>query len=508
MQSNYGKTSSVWMETEDVRRFPRLKAYLTDQVCIVGAGIAGLMSAYLLLKEGRSVVILEAGLLAGGETARTTAHLSFALDDRFHELERLFGERGARLAYQSHARAVDLIEEIVRREKIDCEFTRLDGYLFVPPAEAKDELDRESNAARRAGCRVEKIARAPLPGFDTGPCLRFPNQGQFNPLRFVNGLVEAIVGMGGRIYTGTRVDNASGGSCPTVETRDGHSVRANAVILATNTPIHDNLTIHARQGPYRTYVIGAAIPWDAVPRALYWDTLDPYHYVRLKSASTPRNRSGKDILIVGGEDHRQGESEDERCHFHWLEKWTRAHFPIEEIQYRWSGMVEEPSDSLGLIGRDNAEENIYIATGDSGHGMTHGTIAGILLTDLIAGRSNEWEQLYDPSRVTSSAAGDYLRENVEVLTSLAEWVTPGEVSTPDDIAPGDGAVVRSGLGKHAVYRDPYGSFAERSAVCPHLGCIVSWNTAEETWDCPCHGSRFDSQGKVLRGPATDDLEEV
>ena len=496
------------MDQEDVQRYSPLNSDLQTDVCVVGAGLAGLATAYRLLQEGRSVVILEAGLVAGGETSRTTAHLSFALDDRFHELEALFGESGSRLAYESHVRAVDLIEQITHREQFDCEFTRLDGYLFVPPAEPKGELQREHAAAQRAGCPVEALRCAPIRTFDTGPCLRFPNQGQFNPLRFINGLTEAIMRMGGEIYTNTRVKDTTGGARPFVETRDGHTVQANAVVLATNTPIHDNLTIHARQGPYRSYAIGATIPWDAIPRALYWDTLDPYHYVRLKSGWTSKHPLGTDILIVGGEDHRQGQSEDERYHLEWLERWTRERFPIEDVRYRWSGMVEEPSDSLAFIGRDNVEQNVYIVTGDSGHGMTHSMIAAMLIPDLIAGRENTWEQLYDPSRITRHAAAEYVRENAEVITSLAEWVTPGELPSKDDIAPGGAAVIRSGLGKHAIHRDPYGSFFECSAVCTHLGCIVSWNFAEETWDCPCHGSRFDSRGKVLRGPATDDLEVV
>jgi Rieske Fe-S protein len=278
-------------------------------------------------------------------------------------------------------------------------------------------------------------------------------------------------------------------------------------VVATNAPIHHNLTIHARQAPYRTYAIGATVAWDIVPRALYWDTLDPYHYVRLKSAFTPDNHHGNDILIVGGEDHRQGKTDDENQRFDRLEKWTRARFPVGEIAYRWSGMVLEPADSMAFIGRDNAEKNVYFATGDSGHGMTHSAIAGMLLTDMIAGRKNPWEELYDPGRVTTKAATEYISENADVAASLAKWFTPGETAE-DDIPPGSGAVVRSGLVKHAVYRDLDGSIRKLSAVCPHLGCIVSWNSVEQTWDCPCHGSRFDTQGRVLRGPSTNGLEKI
>jgi glycine/D-amino acid oxidase-like deaminating enzyme/nitrite reductase/ring-hydroxylating ferredoxin subunit len=496
------------MGREDVPLYESLVADTETGICVVGAGIAGLMCGYLLASEGHSVTVLEANVAAGGETSRTTAHLSFALDDRYYELQKLFGESGAKLAFESHARAIDVIDEIVLRRQIDCEFTRLDGYLFGSPADRENVLEKELAAASRAGLAVERLERAPLPGFDTGPCLRFPNQAQFNPLRFAASLAESIVGLGGKIYTETRVAHVHGGSRPRVQTRHGQTVRADAVIVATNTPINNNLTIHARQSPWRTYALAASIPWEAVPRALYWDTLDPYHYIRLKSASTPANRDGNDILIVGGEDHRQGDAEDEGRHFEWLEQWTRERFPIQDVEDRWSGMVFEPADSLGLIGRDNSEQNVFIATGDSGHGMTHGVIAGLVLTDLVQGRRNEWAKLYEPSRITIRAASEYARDNADVVAGLAGLVTPGDVASKEDIAPGTGAIVRKGLSKQAVYRDPSGAFFQYAAICPHLGCIVSWNPAEETWDCPCHGSRFDIHGKVLRGPATADLNEV
>jgi Rieske Fe-S protein len=294
-----------------------------------------------------------------------------------------------------------------------------------------------------------------------------------------------------------------GGPQPYAETSTGKIVSAGAIVVATNAPINDNLTIHSRQGPYRTYAIGARIDWDAIPRALYWDTSDPYHYVRLKSAHTPAGREGDDVLIIGGEDQRQGAADDGDERFRRLEQWSRERFAIKEVDYRWSGLVMEPADSLGLIGRDNSAQNVFIATGDSGHGMTHGTLAGMILTDLICGRQNPWASLYDPSRITPRAALDYVSDYAEVVGDLLEWVTPGDSEAK--IAPGSGAVVRHGLRKLAVYRDEGGVLHSCSAVCPHLGCIVAWNSTEQSWDCPCHGSRFDASGKVLRGPATVDL---
>jgi glycine/D-amino acid oxidase-like deaminating enzyme len=417
VQSNYGKTQSVWMLEEDSPKYGSLDRDLETQVCVVGVGIAGLMSAYELAREGHSVVVLEAGTFSGGETSRTTAHLSFALDDRYYELRRLFGETGARHAYESHARAIDKIEQLVMRHGIACEFTRLDGYLFAPPSGDLQELDQELNAARAAGVPVEKVTRAPLT-FDTGPSLRFSNQGQFNPLRFMAGTAEAARAFGVGLYTGARVTRVSGGSRPCVEAR-GHRVTADAVIVATNSPMNENLTIHARQSAYRTYAIGATVPWNAVARALYWDTLDPYHYVRLKSSMDPLERDGYDVLIVGGEDHRQGSGEADEDRFRALEQWTRERFPIVDVPFQWSGMVLEPADSLAFIGRDNSQQNVFIATGDSGHGITHGVIAGMLLRDLVLRRENQWASLYDPSRLTAQATTEYLKDNAEVLGSLA-----------------------------------------------------------------------------------------
>jgi nitrite reductase/ring-hydroxylating ferredoxin subunit len=234
-----------------------------------------------------------------------------------------------------------------------------------------------------------------------------------------------------------------------------------------------------------------------VPAVLSWDTGDPYHYIRTYG----------DMLIVGGEDHKTGQASDSPARYARLEAWARERFPMMgEVELAWGGQVMETQDYLAFIGRNPADhENVYVVTGDSGMGITHGTIAGMLLTDLILGRPNPWEKLYDPSRVTLRAAGDFARENANVVSQYADWLTGGDVSSADEIAPGSGAIVRRGLEKLAVYRDEQGKTHECLAKCPHLGCVVHWNPAETTWDCPCHGSRFDPYGKVINGPANRDL---
>ena len=400
-------------------------------------------------------------------------------------------------------------------EKIDCEFERLDGYLFVPPNDSKQQLEDELKAAHRAGLtEIEMVERAPIKDFDTGRCLRFPRQAQFHPLKYLTGLAQAIKRDGGRIYTNTHASEIEGGKQKArVRSESGRTVTASAVVVATNTPVNDRVAIHTKQAPYLTYVIGARVPRGSVERALYWDTPDPYHYVRIESAEGRDDKGKKrdyDILIVGGEDHKTGQADDANRRYAYLERWTRTRWPmIESIEFRWSGQVMEPVDGLAFIGRNPLDDdNVFIATGDSGNGMTHGTIAGILITDLIQGRSNPWEKIYDPSRKTLQSLPEFAKENLNVAAQYTDLVTPGDVDSTDEIKPNDGAIIRRGLSKVAAYRDEAGVLHERSAVCVHLGCIVNWNSKEKTWDCPCHGSRYDIDGKVFQGPANKDLDAV
>src|SRR5215208_5247125 len=350
MDNESGKTTSVWMATAEVPEFSSLAEDTHADVCIVGAGIAGLTTAYLLAREGKSVAILDDGRIGGGMTGRTTAHLSNAFDDRYQEMERLHGERGSRLIADSHTAAIDRIEQIVAEEKIDCEFERLDGYLFAPPDQSKEVLEDELKAAHRAGLEgVEQVERAPIADFDTGMCLRFPRQAQFHPLKYLAGLARAIERDGGRVFTATHVSEMEGGAKTYVKTSDGHTITAEAIVIATNAPINNIVTIHTKQAPYTTYVIGARVPRGSVTRALYWDTLDPYHYVRLESGES----GNYDLLIVGGEDHKAGQADDYEERHARLEAWARERWPMmRAIEFQWSGQVMEPVDGVAFIGRN------------------------------------------------------------------------------------------------------------------------------------------------------------
>jgi glycine/D-amino acid oxidase-like deaminating enzyme/nitrite reductase/ring-hydroxylating ferredoxin subunit len=442
--------------------------------------------------------------VAGGETEFTTAHLAWELDDRFSHLASVRGDDAAKAAAASHRAAVDLIEEIVTRENIACDFKRVDAYLF-PGADGPDAVAKEEEALRRLGLPFDKVDRVPLSEKISGPALRFPGHAQFHPLKYLTEIAGLIRRHGGVIHTDTPVTNVRGGSPCEVETKAGNVVTCGAVVVAANAPFAAGTTLHTKVAAYLTYAFAAEVPKGSVPYALYWDTEDPYHYVRLQPGETD---DAFDYLIVGGEDHKTGQADDTDERWGRLVSWAKARVPhLGKVRHRWSGQVFETPDGLGLIGlAPGGGDNVYVITGDSGMGMTHGTLGARLVADLVQHKPNDLAALYSPSRWMPGAAKTFFQENLNLAAQYADWLTGGDVKSAAEIPPGHGAVVRSGLTKLAVYKDDQGKEHRLSAVCPHMGCIVRWNPGEQTWDCPCHGSRYSAEGKVLHGPATTGLK--
>jgi glycine/D-amino acid oxidase-like deaminating enzyme/nitrite reductase/ring-hydroxylating ferredoxin subunit len=502
-----GHHLSYWVSTERPRTLKPLDRDLDTDVVIIGGGIAGMSIAYQLLRSGRSIALVEDGAIGSGETGRTSAHLVSALDDRFTHLEKIFGREGVRLAAESHAAAVDIVEAVIGREGIDCDFQRVPGYLFLHENDRDTDLHEEFEAGQRAGMAVSEVDTVPGMLDRRGPCLRFERQAQFHPLRYLNGLCDAVIRAGGLVFTDTQANEIDHTG---VGTNTHHRINAKHVVVASNSPVNNMYAMHLGQYPQRTYVIGAKVEKDRLPRALWWDTGDPeanrhappYHYIR----TAPFDRD-HDLLLCGGEDHPTGlgalEGSLEEDRYDRLVQWARKHFPIGDVVQRWSGQVIEPMDSLGFIGRNPFDkDNVYIVTGDSGNGLTHGTIAGRLITDLITEVSNPWEKIYRPSRLHIFSSGSYFKE---AIGGYITYMRTKEKPSPDGwqgIKPGEGRIVEVEGKKYGASRDEHGTVHLVDPECTHLKCVVRWNSDERTWDCPCHGSRFTDHGTVINGPAT------
>lgn len=507
-----GSNTSYWIDSTERMQFSSLNQNIEAEVAIIGAGISGITTAYCLALEGKKVVVIDDGLVGSGETGRTTAHVVNALDDRYTDIEKYHGLDGSKYAAESHTDAINFIESTCISENIDCDFKRLDGYLFLHPTDKKETLEEELEATHRAGIFTELIQGVPGIDLENGPCLKFPNQAQFHPLKYINALAERIIALGGKIYTGTRATEVKEGL---IKTKD-FEIKAEHIVVATNTPMNDRVTMHTKQYPYRTYVIAGKISKSAVSPALWWDTGDqnsewitmPYNYVRTQNLDEDNY-----LLICGGADHKTGQADKEKIkeedRYTLLEEWLRKRFPsLQEIVYRWSGQVMEPLDSMGYIGKNPGDKNVFIVTGDSGNGMTHGTIAGILLSDLIFGRENPWEKLYSPSRISLKVTGDYIKEAANMAVQYGDLISKGDLESSAELGLAEGAIISHHLKKYAVYKDEIGAVHAYSAICPHLGCVLSWNGEEKSFDCPCHGSRFTCEGKLVNGPAISDLELV
>ncbi len=508
-----GNHTSYWLDSVTRKEYSgRLNQNLKTDVVIVGGGMAGISCAYCLTQAGKNVVLIEDGYIGSGETGRTTAELSSFLGKSYYEIEDILGKDEARLLAQSQLTAIDFIESVVIKEKIKCDFERVNGYFFLNPREKKEVISKEKEALRRVG--IDAIEMQTVPGIkaNVGKCLCLPNQAQFHPLKYLNSLCEIIEANGGRIFTRTHaleIDSEG------IKTNTGFNVSAKHIIIATNSPINSKYIMPLKQDPARTYVIGSLVKKGSVAKSFWWDSGDsskneimsPYHYVRLTSYNEEF-----DLLLVGGEDHHVGDTSaegvDEKHRYGLLEVWARKHFTLGDIVYRWSGQVMNSMDSVAYIGKAPMEsENIYIVTGDSGNGMTNCTIAGILLTDLITGKDNEWEELYSPSRLTMKESLQLVQKiGSEMAGTVKSWFSDKANPELSSIKKGMGKVVERDGEKYAVYRDGENNLHVVSALCTHLKCTVKWNDDENTWDCPCHGSRFTHEGKVINGPANKNLK--
>ncbi|MFB1481237.1 FAD-dependent oxidoreductase [Corallococcus sp. RDP092CA] len=491
---------SLWTVTTLPRDFPSLSGHLDVDVAIIGGGLTGLTTAWLLKRAGKKVAVLEMHRILSGQTGQTTAHLTELLDTPYTTLARDFGEKGAHLAASSSRAAIEQIASLVETLGIDCGFTRAPAFRYAENERELRELLHEVAAAKQAGLLATFTKEVPLP-FPVRGALRVEDQALFHPREYLLGLADRIPGDGCHLFENTKVVDLHDGAPCRVVTERG-TVTAQAVVEATTTPLN-RVAMHTKLYPYRSYAVAAPLSGPLEP-GQYFDSRDPYHYIRTQQVDSAP------YVIVGGEDHKVGAEEDTAARFAALEAYTRDRFPVRRITHRWSGQVIEPADGLPYIGRNVGSRHVYVATGFSGTGMTFGTLAGMLLTDLILGNENPYAALYDAGRVKPRAgARDFIQENAEVaFRFVADRLAKPDGRHLADVAPGEAKILEVDGRKVAVYREEDGTPHAVSPVCTHLGCHVHWNTAERTWDCPCHGGRFSPTGRVLNGPAVKDLPSV
>jgi glycine/D-amino acid oxidase-like deaminating enzyme/nitrite reductase/ring-hydroxylating ferredoxin subunit len=499
-------TNSVWSEATPAPAYPPLAGNVDVDVAVVGGGITGITSALLLARAGRRVAVVEARRIGKGESGKTTAHLTEALDVPYQTLISRFGLTGARLAASAQRAAIERIAAFTDECGIDCDLRRVPGFVFAETRAERAVLEREAAAVHKLGLNAALVERAPLP-FPIAGALRFDDQATLHPRIYLQGLERAFVALGGLIFEDTQVVAIDEGE-PCRVISDRGVVAAREVIVAAHVPIVNRVLLHAKLAAYRTYVVGVDLGQSAgIGDGMYWDMADPYHYIRSQEIGDRR------YLLVGGEDHKVGESDDTTAPFERLESYVRVRFgrDVAATDYRWSGQIVVSADGLPYVGHNSLSHDVFVATGYAGNGVTQGTLAAMVLADEICDLANPFAELLDATRIKPLASvGAVLAENLDYPKHLLADRLPGSVDEGAEalaaIPPGEGQVLSLGGERLAVYRNANGELGALSPKCTHLGCLVHWNTTEKSWDCPCHGSRFDPHGRVLNGPAVAALE--
>jgi glycine/D-amino acid oxidase-like deaminating enzyme/nitrite reductase/ring-hydroxylating ferredoxin subunit len=473
-------------------------------VLVVGAGITGVSTALALQLAGKSCLLVDAHTLGFGTTGGTTAHINTLLELSYDRMIERFGEEDALLVADAASRAFEHIRYNAAKYAPECHWQERDAYLIALDQDQSDELKKIVEGSRRAGLDVDAKSTAPYPGAYV-EAARVRGQAQFHPTRYIQGLASAFVNAGGSLRERCAVLEVKEQEDGLAVTTALGAVTAKHLIYATHVPPGVNI-LHFRNAPYRSYVLAARLKDNAqLPEALVYDMADPYHYYRTEDVD------GQRLLIAGGCDHKTGHGEDTIAPFKELEAHVRTLYDVERITHRWSSQYFEPTDGLPYIGKlPMGGEGVFVATGYSGNGMTYGTVAALHITDLITKGHSPYEKVFDPSRVSLVAGfANFVKEAADVIGQLALAPLPArKLDGLEDLRNGDGRVVRFGGRSVALHRDDAGVLHAVDPACSHIKCTVAWNQAERSWDCPCHGSRFDPDGVVLTGPARRPLQHV
>src|SRR6478609_8413832 len=497
----------VWIDDTPIRKFPKLQRNINVGVLVVGAGVTGITAAYLLKKAGATVALIERERVASIDTGHTTAHLTYVTDVPLQQLLHNFGEDHAQAVWDAGAAAIDEIGRIVEGERIECEFARVPAYLHAPVGAASKKeassLKKEADRAAKRGFDAVYLDSAPY--FEL-PAVRFADQAKFHPRKYLRSLVAEIPGNGSHVFENSAATEFDGKNRRVKVNRNWISF--DRLVMATNNPLVGLSSMTAatlfqtKLSLYTSYVLGARAPIGTIPEALFWDTREPYDYLRVDK------RSGFDYVVFGGEDHKTGQQRNTKSAYARLLARLKKIIPGARVDHRWSGQIISTPDGLPYMG-ENAERQ-FVATGYCGNGITFGTVAAMMARDWSAGRKNPWTDLFAVDRKKiKGATWNYLRENKDYpYYMIKDWLARPEADSVRKLKHGDGMIIGSRGKKVAAFRDANGNIHRLSPVCTHLGCLVRWNSAESTWDCPCHGSRFKPTGEVIAGPAEEPLPPI
>jgi len=499
------RTTSLWQDSKLPVHPSRKAAATSFDVIIIGGGITGITTALMLQQAGKSCLLLEAHNIGFGTTSGTTAHLNTVLDTPYSDIAGNFGKKGAVLTAKAARKAINIIRDNITQFAIDCDFTTCNGYMYAADEKEAEQLKKMADAAEKAGIETRSTTSFPGPmPYKEAVC--FPEQACFNPLKYLSALTEAFIAAGGTIQEQAQVNKTEESGSILLVYTDSQTYSAGHVVHATHTPMGINIMTF-RLAPYRSYVIAARLEDENLyPDDLIYDLQDPYHYYR-----TAIGEDGKKVLIAGGSDHKTGQAENTEAVFRELEAYVRNFYPVKEVAYRWSSQYYEPADGLPYIGHfPGGGTQEYVATGFSGNGMIFGTLSGKIISDLIIKGESQYADLFAPSRIKPVAGfKNFIRENANVIKHfITDRLSIQEIEELAALAGNEGAIVQYQESRIALYKDINGRISALDPACRHAGCIVQWNNSEQSWDCPCHGARYGTDGTVLNGPATDPLKEI
>lgn len=493
-------SESYWLASTKQPEYPELREDLTVDAAIIGGGLVGITLAYLLKKEGLKVAVLEANRIVQGTTGHTTAKITSQHTLIYDQLNSSIGEDKARQYADANQSAIHLIESIINENKIDCDFKHVPAYTYTQFDEYREKIEKEVKAASAFGIKADYTDELGLP-FKVKAAMRFDNQAQFHPRKYLIALAEKIPGDGSAIFDRTRAIDINEGDRNTVVTHQGAKVTADAVILACHYPFWDRHGLYfTRIYPERSYLMGLTIK-EKLPEGMYITAENPGRTLR-----TQPYKDGE-LLIVGGEHHKTGHGENTYMHYERIKDFARSNYTVQEILYRWSAQDYTSMDNVPLVGRITSKRpNIYVATGFMKWGMSNGTASAALIRDLIVKGESPWEEVYSPSRFTPGAsAKNFIVENADVAKNyVTDKLVP--IDEDIDIKPGEARIIEHEGSRSGAYRDETGQLHIVDTKCTHIGCELHWNEAEMSWDCPCHGSRFSFDGKIIDGPAIRPLK--